>query len=119
MFTCLKNNQEFNCIHLVTQTLVQSFRKRVLLYVLSPITQIFKSLQNDPAPQSESSMHPNCRLIAAPRSLTQIFLGLQDLPGLQSSSVIQPVFPVDSIEVRRTMAMHTIATANFETIVNS
>ena len=42
---CLQNNQDLNCINLVTQTLVQSFCKGVLLYVLSPITQIFKSLQ--------------------------------------------------------------------------
>ena len=61
-------------------------------------------------------MHTNCRLIAAPRRLAQIFLGLQDFPVLQSSSVIQPVFPAASIEVRRTMAMHIIATANLEPI---
>ena len=42
-------------------------------------------------------MHPNCRLIAAPRRRTQTFLGLQDFPGLQSSSVIQPVFHVASL----------------------
>ena len=101
-------------MHLVTQNLLQSYCKGVLLYVLSPITQIFKSLQNDPSSQSESSMHTNCRLIAALRRLAQIFQGLQDFPVLQSSSVIQPVFPASSIEVRGTMAIHVIATANLE-----
>ena len=59
-------------------------------------------------------MHMNCRSIAAPRRLAQFFLVLQDFPVLQSSSVIQPVFPAASIEVRRTMAMHIITTANLE-----